>query len=296
MTAEAAPETTPIKPAPRTKRGWELIYRHSWPVRITHWVNVLCVILLLMSGMQIFNAHPTLYWGNAGNQNDPYMFAIYAEEREVGPPIGWLEFGSLKLDTTGYLGVSIDRDGYPSGRAFPYWLTIPTYQSLAEGRRWHFFFAWLFLANGLAYWIYGFWARHFQRDLKPTGSDLRNIGRSILDHVKFKHARGDDAKRYNVLQKLAYIAMIFIVLPLMILTGLTMSPGVNAFIPWLLDLFGGRQSARALHFFAAAAILIFIFVHIVEVILSGFFNEMRSIVTGWFAVRPEDAKAKGSEP
>lgn len=296
MTAEAAEKSVDVKPVRRTKTGAELIYRHSIPVRLAHWVNVLCVILLLMSGMQIFNAHPTLYWSNAGNQNDPYLLAIYAEERDVGPPIGWFEFGPIKLNTTGVLGVFTDRDGYPSGRAFPYWATIPTYQSLAEGRRWHFFFAWLFLFNGLAYWAYGFWARHFQRDLKPTRTDLRNIGRSILDHLKFKHARGEDAKRYNVLQKLTYIAIIFVVLPLMILTGLTMSPGVNSVFPFMLDLFGGRQAARALHFFAAAAIVLFLIVHVVEVVLSGFFNEMRSIITGWFAVKPEKIEAKASEP
>jgi thiosulfate reductase cytochrome b subunit len=296
MTAETAPINADVKPARRTRSGWELIYRHTLPVRLAHWVNVLCVILLLMSGMQIFNAHPTLHWGIAGNENDPYLFAIYAEERDVGPPIGWTEIGPWKFDTTGVLGVFRDRDGYPSGRAFPWWLTLPGYQSLAEGRRWHFFFAWLFLLNGLGYLIYGFWARHFQRDLAPTGRDLRGIGRSVLDHLTFRHARGEAAKRYNVLQKLVYIAMIFIVLPLMIVTGLTMSPGVDSLFPFLPDLFGGRQSARTIHFFAATAIVLFLIIHIVEVILSGFFNEMRSIITGWFAVKPERADTKGSEP
>jgi len=294
MTAETAPEPA-LKPVPRTRGGRELVYRHALWVRLAHWLNLLCVVLLLMSGMQIFNAHPRLYWGIKGDESDPSVMSIYAEERDVGPPLGWLQIGSHTIETTGLLGVFTDVDGYLSERAFPYWATIPSYQSLAEGRRWHFFFAWLFALNGLGYWIYGFVARHFQRDLAPSGRDLRNIGRSILDHLKFKHARGEEAKRYNVLQKLAYIAVIFVVLPLMIVTGLTMSPGVDSASPWLLDLFGGRQSARTIHFLAATAIVLFVLVHVLEVILSGFFNEMRSMITGWFAIRPEAAPER-NEP
>jgi thiosulfate reductase cytochrome b subunit len=111
-----------------------------------------------------------------------------------------------------------------------------------------------------------------------------------------RHPRGDAAKRYNVLQKLTYIALIFILLPLMILTGLTMSPGVDSAVPWLLDLFGGRQSARTIHFFTASLIVLFVIVHVLEVFLAGFFNEMRSILTGWFAVKPEPGTPQGSEP
>jgi thiosulfate reductase cytochrome b subunit len=125
---------------------------------------------------------------------------------------------------------------------------------------------------------------------------LRNIGRSILDHLRFRHPRGEAAKRYNVLQKLTYMAVIFVLLPLMIMSGLTMSPGVDSVAPWLLDLFGGRQSARTIHFITASFILLFIFVHLIEVLLSGVFNEMRSILTGWFAVRPEKTDAPRSEP
>ena len=213
-----------------------------------------------------------------------------------GPPIGWVQIGNAKFNTTGVFGVFRDRDGFMSGRAFPWWITVPSYQSLAEGRRWHFFFAWLFALNGLAYLAYGFAARHFQRDLVPTRFDLKHIGRSILDHLKFKHARGEAAKRYNVLQKLTYIAVIFVLLPLMIVTGLTMSPGVDSAAPWLPEIFGGRQSARTIHFIAASLIVLFILVHLIEVLLSGVFNELRSMITGWFAVPPEKAEPKRSEP
>ena len=278
----------------RTRSGKELIYRHSLAVRLTHWVNVLCILVLLMSGMQIFNAHPMLHWGIKGAETDPFILSIYAEEQLDGPPIGWTEIGSTKLNTTGWFGVFRDRDGYFSGRAFPYWLTLPSYQSLAEGRRWHFFFAWLFAINGLIYLLYGFFARHFQRDLAPTRRDIGGIGRSILDHLKLKHARGDDAKRYNVLQKLTYLIVVFVLLPAMLLTGLTMSPGVDSAAPFLLEIFGGRQSARTIHFIAATLIVLFVLVHLIEVLLSGVFNELRSMITGWFVVPPE--KPKGTNP
>ncbi len=276
----------------RTRTGKELIYRHSLLVRLTHWLNVLFILVLLMSGLQIFNAHAMLHWGIKGDEADPAILSIYAEDQVEGPPIGWLQIGSAKFNTTGWLGVFRDRDGFLSGRAFPWWVTLPSYQSLAEGRRWHFFFAWLFALNGLAYLVYGFAARHFQRDLAPTGVDWRGIGRSIVDHLKFKHPRGDEAKRYNVLQKLTYIAVVFILLPLMILTGISMSPGIDSMATWLPDLFGGRQSARTIHFIAASLIVLFVIVHVLEVLLAGVFNEMRSMITGWFAVKPE----KGTKP
>jgi thiosulfate reductase cytochrome b subunit len=285
----------PDRAVRHTRTGKELIYRHKLPVRLTHWINVLCVVLLLMSGLQIFNAHAMLHWGIKGDEADPAIFSIYAEEQLEGPPIGWVQIGSAKFNTTGWLGVFRDRDGFLSGRAFPWWLTIPSYQNLAEGRRWHFFFAWLFALNGLAYLIYGFVARHFQRDLAPTRFDLAHIGRSLLDHLTFKHARGEAAKRYNVLQKLTYLLVIFVLLPLMIATGLTMSPGVDSSAHWLLDLFGGRQSARTIHFITATLIVLFIFVHVIEVIFSGVFNELRSMITGWFAVKPAKADAQISE-
>jgi len=275
----------------KTRSGRELIYRHTLFVRLTHWINVLCIALLLMSGLQIFNAHPMLHWGIKGGDTDPAVLSIYGEEQLDGSAIGWTKIGGQAFNTTGVLGVFRDRDGFLSGRAFPWWITIPSYQSLAEGRRWHFFFAWLFALNGLAYLIYGFAARHFQRDLAPTRLDLRNIGRSLLDHLRFRHPRGEAAKRYNVLQKLAYMTVIFVLLPLMIFSGLTMSPGVDSVAPWLLALFGGRQLARTVHFITATFIVLFILVHLVEVLLSGVFNEMRSILTGWFAVKPEKTDA-----
>jgi thiosulfate reductase cytochrome b subunit len=298
MAVDVADETIskPARSVRRTRSGKELIYRHTLLVRLAHWVNVLCVVLLLMSGLQIFNAHAMLHWGIKGDEADPSILSIYAEEQLDGPPIGWVQIGSTKFNTTGWLGVFRDRDGFLSGRAFPWWITIPSYQNLAEGRRWHFFFAWLFVVNGLAYVIYGFVARHFQRDLAPTRYDWKHIGRSLLDHLKLKHPRGEAAKRYNVLQKLTYIAVIFILLPLMIAIGLAMSPGVDSAAPWLPEIFTGRQSARTIHFITATLIVLFILVHLIEVLLSGVFNELRSMITGWFVVKPEKNEAPRSKP
>lgn len=289
MSAEIAGDRVE-KPTP-TRSGRELIYRHTVFVRVAHWFNAICFAVLLMSGLQIFNAHPMLHWGVKGDEADPSVFSIYAEDQLEGPPIGWLQIGSAKFNTTGVLGVFTDRDGFLSGRAFPYWITLPSYQSLAEGRRWHFFFAWLLAINGFAYLLYGFAAGHFRRDLAPTHKDVRGLGRSILDHLRFRHPRGDAAKRYNVLQKFAYMTVVFVLFPLMIITGLSMSPGIDSVAPWLPDLFGGRQSARTIHFIAAISLVLFVLVHLLEVLLAGVFNEMRSMITGWFSVRPEKPRA-----
>ena len=291
MAVEAADRAKSAMPVRRTRTGAEFVYRHTLWVRIAHWLNVLAVAVLLMSGLQIFNAHPMLHWGIKGDEADPAIFSIYAEERDVGPTVGWTKIGDKQFDTTGVLGFSYERDGEPSERGFPWWITLPSYPALAEGRRWHFFFAWLLGLNGLLYLIYGFAARHFQRDLAPTGRDLRGIGRSILDHLRFRHARGEAAKRYNVLQKIAYLSVIFVLLPLMVLTGIAMSPGIDSAAPWLPDLFSGRQSARTIHFVTASLIVLFVAVHLFEVLISGVFNELRSMITGWFKVKP-DAKER----
>ncbi len=285
MSVEVA-EKTGSAPARRTRAGRELIYRHPLFIRLSHWLTVLCIAILLMSGLQIFNAHASLYWGNTGNEGDPAIFSIFAEEQLEGPPIGWLRIGSTTINTTGWLGVFNDYDGFPSGRAFPYWITLPKSQNLAEGRRWHFFFAWLFVLNGLAYLLYGMVARHFKRDILPTRTDFKRVGRVILDHLTFKRARGEEAKRYNVIQKLTYIVVIFVLLPMMIITGLTMSPGMDAAAPWLPELFGGRQSARTFHFISASLIVLFVIIHVAKVFITGVLNEMRSMITGWFAVEP----------
>jgi thiosulfate reductase cytochrome b subunit len=174
-------------------------------------------------------------------------------------------------------------------RAFPSWLTIPDSRWLAMARRWHFFFAWIFVINGLCYVAYSAVSRHLARDLAPTGADWRSIGRSIIDHLGFKHPTGDAAKRYNVLQKLAYLAVIFVLLPLVILMGFAMSPRLDTLLPGWVDFVGGRQSARTIHFIVAWLLVAFVLIHVFEVIVSGLWNHLRSMITGRYRVEVEAA-------
>ena len=263
----------------------ERIYRHRLPVRISHWLNVPCLIILIMSGLQIFNAHPALYWGDRSDRDQP-LLSIRPMKTESGEMRGITTILGHKFDTTGVLGYS---DG--SRRAFPAWATIPSAKVLAMGRQWHLFFAWLLVINGLFFTAYALVSRHVTRDLAPTVKDLRGIGKAVKDHIVLRHPTGNEAKRYNVLQKLAYVVMLFVVAPLIILTGLTMSPTIDTAFPWLLTIFGGRQAARTIHFIACFSFVGFIVVHVVEVILTGFFNNIRSMITGWFVVKHEHEEA-----
>jgi Ni/Fe-hydrogenase b-type cytochrome subunit len=263
----------------------ETIYRHTRVVRITHWLNALCLLVLLMSGLQIFNAHPRLYWGQKGADADrPFveMTAVRADPQYRGV----VRIGGLQLDTTGVFGLS--RVHGPTMRGYPSWLTIPSFQDLATGRRWHFFFAWIFVLNGLTYIGFGLWNRHLQRDLTPTKDELKpkHLLHDIVQHAQLKLPRGEAAKRYNPLQKLAYLGVI-ILLTLMVLTGLTMSPGVDAVFPWLLDLFGGRQSARTIHWISANLIVLFVAVHLFMVVVAGVVNEIGAMITGRYRIKPD---------
>jgi thiosulfate reductase cytochrome b subunit len=201
---------------------------------------------------------------------------------------GVTRLGSHSIVTTGLLGASTS-PGRTTERGFPAWATLPSFQDLATGRAWHFFLAWLFVFNGLTYLAFGAISGHFRRDVVPAPSELtaRYILHDIWDHLRFKHPTGDAAKHYNTLQKLTYVAVIFLLLPTMVLTGLTMSPGMDAVAPFLLDLFGGRQSARSLHFITATLIVFFVFIHVAEVFIAGVWNEIRSMITGWYEIKPD---------
>ncbi len=289
MPTDSAIDPAIAAPVSRPPLGKETIYRHTVVVRITHWVNVIVVSLLLMSGMQIFNAHPRLYWGEYGADADKPWLEMTALKPDSDHPTGVLRVAGAQVTTTGVLGVSKGADGQPAQRGFPRWATLPSVQDLATGRRWHFFLAWLLVANGLIYLLFGAFNGHFRRDLTPTGDQIRprSILASIVDHIRLKHPVGEEAKRYNILQKFAYLAVVFVILPAMVLSGLTMSPGFDAVAPWLLSLFGGRQSARTIHFITANLIVLFVIVHVVEVFIAGVGNEIRSMITGRYAIRTE---------
>lgn len=221
----------------------KLVLRHRWPTRLWHWLNALLLYTLFASGLGIFNAHPRLYWGQYGANFDR----------------PWLELGRF-------------------GR----WLTLPAHYDLAMSRHWHLTAAPIFAFALLLYMLWSLFGGHLGRDLAFRRGELapRHIWQDIRDHARLRFPTGEAALRYNVLQKGSYIGVIFVLLPLVILTGLTMAPGMNAAWPWLVDLFGGRQSARSIHFIAAFTLAAFFLVHMLMVLLAGPLNEIRSMISG----------------
>jgi Ni/Fe-hydrogenase b-type cytochrome subunit len=222
------------------------VFRHRLVTRIWHWINAVAVIVLLMSGLTISNAHPRLYWGQYGANLDA----------------AWLELPR-----------------------FPGWATIPTTYNLALARHWHLAFAWVLACGLLIFLLWSLINKHLQKDIALSRAEVapRHLWEDIKKHLRFDFHSSE--ARYNPLQKITYSVVIFGLIPLAILTGLTMSPGMNAAWPWLLDLFGGRQSARSLHFIAATGLAVFIAVHLILVILAGPINEIRSMITGWFRLQ-----------
>ena len=288
MAASSEPNAeTKAQPAVTPRR--EVMYRHTVAVRLTHWINALILVLLLISGLRLFNYHPALYWGNYGYSGVPSFLSIAAlEDIDTDEPVGVTTVMGHNFITTGVLGVSYDANGEPVSGAFPNWLILPG--GLALARDVHFAAAWLLVINGLAYLLFGLFTDHFRRDLLPDAAELgpRHMLADIWDHIRLRRARGEAARRYNVLQKLAYVIVIFALLPVMVLSGLTMSPAVTAAMPFLFDMFGGRQSARTIHFLVANLLVLFVFIHIIQVVVTGLFNNMRSMITGRYAILPED--------
>ena len=263
-----------------------VIYRQSVWTRATHWVWAACLFFLLLSGLQIFNAHPTLYIGlESGFEYDNAVLSIGARDSDDGRR-GYANLLGWEVDTTGGLGWSgTEANGY-SARAFPAWATIPSNQSLASGRIVHFFFAWIFVGTLLVWLVASLINRHI-RDLAIGRADIAALPADIANHARLRfHHTG----RYNVLQKLAYAGVLFVLFPLIVLTGLSMSPGFNATAPWLLDLFGGRQTTRTIHFVVMTLLVGFFVIHMLMILAAGPLNELRSILTGWYRIDPEAGK------
>lgn len=261
-----------------------VIYRHRLSTRIWHWLNVAVILIMLMSGLMIFNAHPRLYWGQYGANPD----RAWLEIGTLGDQ-GYLRLGDHTIRTTGILGVASGAGDQTVDTAFPGWLTIPSTYDLAGSRQWHLTFAWLFVAAIVAYWIFGLGNRHLWQDIVPRGSELtpRHILGDIKNHALLRFPKGEAARRYNTLQKLSYLGVVFVLIPAQILTGLTMSPAMTAAWPWLVALFGGRQSARSIHFICAMLLVLFFLVHILMVALVGPINEIRSMITGRYRLPAE---------
>ncbi|MDN5869566.1 MAG: cytochrome b/b6 domain-containing protein [Nitrococcus sp.] len=263
-----------------------MIKRHGVATRLWHWVNALCLFVLLTSGLQIFNAHPSLYWGYDSSFDDPWL-TMTAVRGPDGERIGVTRIADYRFNTTGVLGLSQFK-GEPTVRGFPAWVTLPSGQWLAMGRYWHFAFAWICAPLLIAYLTYSLASGRRRRLIWPTAAQWKGLPRTIADHARLRfHHKAD----YNGLQKLTYLIALFGLLPLMIFTGLTMSPTMDAAWPWLLDVFFGRQSARTIHFLCAFALVAFFIIHIVLVLISGVFNNLRSMTTGDYKVigdSPED--------
>jgi thiosulfate reductase cytochrome b subunit len=238
-------------------KGGELVKRHRISTRVWHWINAVAIIVMLMSGMMISNAHPHLYWGQYGANLDASWF---------DPP------------------------------RFPGWLTIPSTYNLALARHWHLFFAWVFAFGFLIYLIISLINRHL-RDLHVEAREIapKHLIEEVVHHAKLQFPTGAAALKYNTLQKITYILVLFGLFPLVILTGLCLSPGVSPLTGWAIDLFGGRASARSVHFLAASGIGLFIIVHLILVVLAGPYNEIRSMITGKFRI-PHDRPVKTVEP
>ena len=222
--------------------------RLSSLVRVTHWITALCFLALLVTGIEILISHPRFYWGEAGNVNTPSLFKLPIPASRATVP-------------TGYGYVLPDQNGW--------------------SRYLHFQAAWGAVLTGLLYVIYGLFSGHFLRNLLPAGADLsfHQLSRVVVEHLRF----GPDAEAgasYNSLQRLTYLAVIFLLFPLVIWTGLAMSPAIASVFPALVSVPGGQQSARTIHFFVSVLLLVFLVVHVGMVCISGFRKRMRAMITG----------------
>jgi len=226
-----------------------VISRHSTLVRVTHWITTLCFLALLVSGVEIVISHPRFYWGETGNVLTTPLFQL---------PIP----SSRALVPTGYGYVLPDQNGW--------------------SRYLHFQAAWVAVLTGLLYAIYGLFTGHFRKNVLPGKADLswRRFSIAVANHLRFERPSEAEAWSYNVLQRLTYLFVIFVLFPLAIWTGLAMSPAFVSAVPATVTLLGGQQSARTIHFFVSLALLLFLLVHVVMVCLAGFRIRMRAMITG----------------
>jgi thiosulfate reductase cytochrome b subunit len=222
--------------------------RHSALVRVTHWITTLCFLALLVSGIEIVISHPRFYWGETGNDLTPTLFKL---------PIP----ASRNFVPSGYGYVLPDQNGW--------------------SRYLHFQSAWVVVFTGLLYVVFGIMNGHLRKNLFPGAADLswRAFSRSIASHLRFERPSEAEARSYNVLQRLSYLFVIFVLFPFVIWTGLAMSPAFVSEFPATVNVLGGQQSARTLHFFVSLSLVLFLLVHVVMVWLAGFWSRMRAMIT-----------------
>jgi thiosulfate reductase cytochrome b subunit len=223
--------------------------RHSALVRITHWITTLCFFALLVSGAEIVISHPRFYWGEVGNNLTQPLFKLHIP-------------ASRNLVPTGYGYVLPDQNGW--------------------SRYLHFQAAWLAVFTGLLYVTFGLMSGHLRKNLLPNQTDLswRSFSTSIVSHLRFKRPSEAEAWSYNVLQRLSYVFVTFALFPFVIWTGLAMSPAFVSAFPATVNVLGGQQSARTLHFFVTLVLVLFLLVHVVMIFLAGFRSRIRAMITG----------------
>jgi thiosulfate reductase cytochrome b subunit len=247
--AESAAETAIVSPD-------RPCARHPVLVRVTHWLTALAFLALVVTGGEIMLSHPRFYWGETGNVNmRPWLNLHLPSSRDTVP--------------TGYNYVLPDQNGW--------------------SRYLHFEAAWVLVATGLLYVIWGFFHGHFRRNVFPARSDLslRKLGTSVLSHCRFERPNAEEAWSYNVLQRVTYLIVIFVLFPLMIWTGLAMSFAFDAAFPATVRLLGGHQTARSLHFIVTISLVLFLLVHLFMIVFAGFVTRMRAMITGR-VVAPEE--------
>ena len=237
---------------PSTARNW--IFRHTINARICHWIMVVSFFYLLYSGIMIFLHFPELYWGKVGFQGYPAIFRLE----------DW--------------GISWERAEELGDRRW--------------GRSYHYLFAWVFVINGMIYLIWNGWQKKFYQKMLPTRDQLsiRNLKSEFARHIKLKAAKGESAASYNILQKVSYLFVLFALFPFMIISGFAQMPAFTAISPDLIDLFGGRQTARTLHVICSLLLVVFVFVHLVEMIIAGAVNQLRSMLIGKYEIHSENAE------
>ncbi len=287
MDATAGPARSPARTA--TPDSGTVVKRHSVVTRLTHWIGALAMLVLVMSGFAIFDAAPYL---DASDLSSPAhrILSISAETTVSGMPRGITEIFGHKFDTTHLLGITSDGQGGEAERAFPGWITFPGYQDLADGRRWHLFFGWVLVIAGTLYLFFGALRKEIPLlVLRP--SDLPKLLPMQLYYFKLR-AEPPPHGKYNPLQKAGYTVLLFGVVPFVILTGLALSPGIDAIAAPLTALLGGRQFARTWHFIAMLALIGFTFGHVFLVAATGVLNNMRAMTLGTYRL----GKNEGTGP
>lgn len=254
------------------------IYKYAIATRISHWLWVLAFGVLVSSGMQIFNAAPFL---DAADKTDQTRRVLSIDSPRDG--VGTTSIFGHVFTTSGWLGWTPDGTGGHASRAFPSWITIPAYQDLADGRRWHFFFAWAAIVAWLTWLI----SSAIKGNLKEIILRPADIPKLWPMQAYYLHLRKTPPPYglYNPLQKASYTVVLFGIAPLVVLTGIALSPGVDAIAHPLTMILGGRQFARLWHFTGMLLLVGFWSIHVFQVATQGIINQLRSMITGWY--RPE---------